>query len=352
MTGGTGAGTGAGHGRKGSGGPLALYLDGRLRVSAENEFRYHEALVHPAMAGGPRGRVLVLGGGDGLAVREILRYRSVRSVTVVELDPGVLRLARTDPGLTRLNRHSLADPRVRTVTADAFDWLRQRGVRGPGRMGGAVRRHRLRPSRPRDHREHQALLAGVLRPRGAVAGPRRAAGGACRAADRALASVLDGGVDDPVGGPEDGSLPAVRTARGLLRRPGPLGGRRPAQGPGGTGRPVVARDPVLGLPAGRTAPAVLRTGPRRSPTGRPEHRGTPGRAARGDPRPEGRTPGVDADASAVSGLRGLRCGAGSGTGPRAAHGGCWARTVGCGGSGFRPGVRKCCVGGHGSAGAG
>ncbi|MCX4639207.1 polyamine aminopropyltransferase [Streptomyces platensis] len=133
MTGGTGAGAGAGHERKGSGGPLALYLDGRLRVSAENEFRYHEALVHPAMAGGPHGRVLVLGGGDGLAVREILRYRAVRSVTVVELDPGVLRLARTDPGLTRLNRHSLADPRVRTVTADAFDWLRQRGVRGPGR---------------------------------------------------------------------------------------------------------------------------------------------------------------------------------------------------------------------------
>ncbi|MFD5396198.1 polyamine aminopropyltransferase [Streptomyces sp. NPDC127097] len=133
MTGGTGTGAGAGHGRKGSGGPLALYLDGRLRVSAENEFRYHEALVHPAMAGGPHGRVLVLGGGDGLAVREILRYRAVRSVTVVELDPGVLRLARTDPGLTRLNRHSLADPRVRTVTADAFDWLRQQGARGPGR---------------------------------------------------------------------------------------------------------------------------------------------------------------------------------------------------------------------------
>lgn len=129
MTGGTGDGAGAGRGRKGSGGPLALYLDGRLRVSAETEFRYHEALVHPAMAGGPHRRVLVLGGGDGLAVREILRYRSVRSVTVVELDPGVLRLARTDPGLSRLNRHSLADPRVRVVTEDAFDWLRQQGMR-------------------------------------------------------------------------------------------------------------------------------------------------------------------------------------------------------------------------------
>ncbi|MFC9236179.1 polyamine aminopropyltransferase [Streptomyces decoyicus] len=130
MTGGTGAGAGAGRGRKGSGGPLALYLDGRLRVSAETEFRYHEALVHPAMAGGPHRRVLVLGGGDGLAVREILRHRSVRSVTVVELDPGVLRLARTDPGLSRLNHRSLGDPRVHVVTADAFDWLRQQGLRG------------------------------------------------------------------------------------------------------------------------------------------------------------------------------------------------------------------------------
>ncbi|MFH8567801.1 polyamine aminopropyltransferase [Streptomyces sp. NPDC017993] len=130
MTGGTGAGARAGRGRKGSGRPLALYLDGRLRVSADTEFRYHEALVHPAMAGGPHGRVLVLGGGDGLAVREVLRYRSVRSVTVVELDPGLMRLARTDPGLSALNRHSLSDPRVRTVTADAFTWLREHGAAG------------------------------------------------------------------------------------------------------------------------------------------------------------------------------------------------------------------------------
>ncbi|MER0480951.1 polyamine aminopropyltransferase [Streptomyces sp. Edi2] len=130
MTGGTGDGAGAGRGRKGLGGPLALYLDGRLRVSAETEYRYHEALVHPAMAAGPHRRVLVLGGGDGLAVREILRHRSVRSVTVVELDPGVLRLARSDPGLSRLNHHSLSDPRVRVVTADAFEWLRQQGLRG------------------------------------------------------------------------------------------------------------------------------------------------------------------------------------------------------------------------------
>lgn len=102
---------------------VRLYLNGRLSASARDEFRYHEALVHPAMAG-PHGRVLVLGGGDGLALREVLRYGDVRSVTVVELDPELVRLARTDPGLSALNRHSFADPRARVVIADAFDWLR------------------------------------------------------------------------------------------------------------------------------------------------------------------------------------------------------------------------------------
>ncbi|MCC3768186.1 polyamine aminopropyltransferase [Streptomyces sp. UNOC14_S4] len=109
----------------GSGTPLALFLDGRLRVSGQDELRYHEALVHPAMAG-PRRRVLVLGGGDGLAVREVLRYADVASVTVVELDPAVLRLARTDRDLAALNHGALHDPRVRTVAADAFEWLRSR----------------------------------------------------------------------------------------------------------------------------------------------------------------------------------------------------------------------------------
>ncbi|UNO41136.1 spermidine synthase [Streptomyces sp. MST-110588] len=126
-----------GPGRTGRGGgrPLALYLDGRLRASSDNEFRYHEALVHPAMAGHPRRRVLVLGGGDGLAAREVLRYRDVRSVTVIELDPDVTRLARTDPGLSALNHHALRDRRVRVVTGDAFDWLRRRAPAEVRRRG-------------------------------------------------------------------------------------------------------------------------------------------------------------------------------------------------------------------------
>ncbi|MFD9204452.1 spermidine synthase, partial [Streptomyces anthocyanicus] len=89
-----------------------------------DERRYHEALVHPAM-NGPHARVLVLGGGDGLAVREVLRHRGVRRVDVVELDTEFVELARTDPALSALNGHAYGDPRVRVVAADAFGWLRQ-----------------------------------------------------------------------------------------------------------------------------------------------------------------------------------------------------------------------------------
>ncbi|MFD7629049.1 polyamine aminopropyltransferase [Streptomyces sp. NPDC059851] len=102
---------------------LDLFLDGRLRVSGYDEYRYHEALVHPAMTG-PHRHVLVLGGGDGLAAREVLRHRDVASVTVVDLDPGVVRLARTDPMLSALNGRAHEDPRLGVVTQDAFRWLR------------------------------------------------------------------------------------------------------------------------------------------------------------------------------------------------------------------------------------
>ncbi|MEU2925706.1 polyamine aminopropyltransferase [Streptomyces sp. NPDC007251] len=109
----------------GSGGaPLDLFLDGRLRVGGRDERRYAEALVHPVLSGGPHARVLILGGGDGLAAREALRHGGVRRVDVVELDPGLIRLARHDPGLTAANGHVYDDPRVRTVTADALGWLR------------------------------------------------------------------------------------------------------------------------------------------------------------------------------------------------------------------------------------
>jgi spermidine synthase len=108
---------------------LRLFLDGSLQFSSADEHRYHEALVHPAMDG-PREHVLVLGGGDGLAAREVLRYDDVETVTLVDLDPAVTELARTEPLLTALNEDSLDDPRVEVVNADAFRWLREHSAPG------------------------------------------------------------------------------------------------------------------------------------------------------------------------------------------------------------------------------
>ncbi|MDX3322411.1 polyamine aminopropyltransferase, partial [Streptomyces sp. ME03-5684b] len=103
--------------------PLDLFLDGRLRVRGSDERSYHEALVRPAM-GGPHARVLILGAGDGLAAREVLRHPGVRRVDVLEADPGLARLARHDPGLSTLNEHAYGDARVRVLSGDAFHRLR------------------------------------------------------------------------------------------------------------------------------------------------------------------------------------------------------------------------------------
>ena len=103
-----------------------LFLNGNLQFHSRDEYRYHEALVHPAMAahGAPK-RVLVLGGGDGLAVREVLKYPSVERVTLVELDPHMTALFRDNPKLAALNGHALASPKLHIVNADAFGWLEQ-----------------------------------------------------------------------------------------------------------------------------------------------------------------------------------------------------------------------------------
>ena len=106
-----------------TGGDVRLFLNGDLQFSSKDEYRYHEALVHPAMAG-PHARVLILGGGDGLAAREVLRYADVERVVEVELDPEMVAIGRSDPRITALNRGALEDPRMQVVTRDAFGWLR------------------------------------------------------------------------------------------------------------------------------------------------------------------------------------------------------------------------------------
>lgn len=104
-----------------------LFLNGNLQFSSTDEYRYHEALVHPAMmaVGGQPRRVLVLGGGDGLALREILKYPSVESVTLVDLDPNMTQLSKRFPPLAELNRHSFDDPRVHVINSDAMIWLEE-----------------------------------------------------------------------------------------------------------------------------------------------------------------------------------------------------------------------------------
>jgi spermidine synthase len=107
------------------GGDLRLYLNGNLQFSSRDEYRYHESLVHPGLArlNAPRD-VLVLGGGDGIAVREVLKYPSVTNVVLVELDPEMSRLFSTQELLLDINQSALLSPRVHVTNADAFTWLK------------------------------------------------------------------------------------------------------------------------------------------------------------------------------------------------------------------------------------
>jgi spermidine synthase len=101
-----------------------LFLNGNLQFSSADEYRYHEALVHPAMAAAAKAtRILILGGGDGLALREVLKYRDVAQVTLVDLDPKMTALSEHFAPLRSLNANAFRDPRVKVVNADAMIWI-------------------------------------------------------------------------------------------------------------------------------------------------------------------------------------------------------------------------------------
>ncbi len=103
----------------------SLFLNGNLQFNSFDEYRYHEALVHPAFAayGANAKRILVLGGGDGLALREILKYPSVEFIQLVDLDPEMTGISKHVPALGELNKHSFDNPKVHVANADAFVWL-------------------------------------------------------------------------------------------------------------------------------------------------------------------------------------------------------------------------------------
>lgn len=104
---------------------VRFFLDGHLQFCSLDEHRYHETLVHLPLLFVPHARrVLVLGGGDGLAVRELRRHAAIDSIVLVDLDPAVTGLFRRNPMLLAINDSSLHDPRVRIVNDDAFAFLR------------------------------------------------------------------------------------------------------------------------------------------------------------------------------------------------------------------------------------
>lgn len=106
---------------------LRLYLNGNLQFSSRDEYRYHEALVHPAMENTPKPRrVLILGGGDGMAAREVLKYPELQHIDLVDLDPKITALFRDREDLAKLNHHALRDPRLTIYNDDAFKWLEKR----------------------------------------------------------------------------------------------------------------------------------------------------------------------------------------------------------------------------------
>jgi spermidine synthase len=108
---------------------IRLYLDQQLQFSSVDERIYHEALVHPAFAlSRYHERVLILGGGDGLALREVLKYKYVKQVDLVDLDPLVLKAASKHPSMLALNEYSLHDKRVNVYCQDALEFLASRNT--------------------------------------------------------------------------------------------------------------------------------------------------------------------------------------------------------------------------------
>lgn len=113
-------------------GEYRLYLNGHLQFSSRDEYRYHEALVHLGLQSVSNpSRVLILGGGDGLALREVLRYQKVSQVDLVDLDGEVTRLFRSNPALSRLNGNAFDDPRVKITNTDGFIWVKEKARTPP-----------------------------------------------------------------------------------------------------------------------------------------------------------------------------------------------------------------------------
>jgi len=100
-----------------------LYINGNQQLSSLDEAMYHEPLVHPAMQLARPQEVLILGGGDGCAVREVLKYEQVQKITVVDLDPAMTRLGQEHPVMLNINQGALNHDKVSIINQDGYLFL-------------------------------------------------------------------------------------------------------------------------------------------------------------------------------------------------------------------------------------
>ena len=101
-----------------------LFLNGNQQLSSIDEVMYHEPLVHPVMGLLKKPKhILVMGGGDGGAVREILKYPTVEKITLVDLDPRMTELGQTQEWLVNMNQNALNHEKVDIINADGYTWL-------------------------------------------------------------------------------------------------------------------------------------------------------------------------------------------------------------------------------------
>lgn len=102
---------------------IRLYIDGNVQFSSMDEYRYHEALVHvPMSVASGHSDILILGGGDGMAARELLKYPDT-NITLIDLDSEMTRICSEDKVISELNEHALSSDRVTIINMDAYEYL-------------------------------------------------------------------------------------------------------------------------------------------------------------------------------------------------------------------------------------
>jgi spermidine synthase len=107
-------------------GRVQFYINGAIQFDSIDEYRYHESLVHPVMlTAKAHENILIIGGGDGMAIREVLKYRDVQNITLVDLDSAITTLFRDHPTLSKLNHHSYSNPKVKVINQDAWKFIEQ-----------------------------------------------------------------------------------------------------------------------------------------------------------------------------------------------------------------------------------